>query len=126
MIRSSESNAKTPFPGVVLGETWRARRAENKRRDGVKEALEQHEAQLQELEARIVRDRQREEESTRRERELEKVVEEVRVLLLLLVPIYCPAPGLTRKCCPDADRLNRSTRWLWRAVGRVEKAPEHG
>ncbi|GAA5868296.1 hypothetical protein JCM3774_000997 [Rhodotorula dairenensis] len=62
---------------IILGETWRARRAENKRRDGVKESLEQHEAQIQELEVRIARDRQREEEFARRERELEKVVEEI-------------------------------------------------
>lgn len=44
----------------------------------MKEALEQHDAQILELEARIARDREREEESIRRERELEKVVEEVR------------------------------------------------
>ncbi|GAA5978731.1 hypothetical protein JCM10908_004461 [Rhodotorula pacifica] len=76
-IDANEGGSGIGVVMLFLGETWRGRRAENKRRDGVKDALEQHEAQIQELEARIARDREREDEAIRRERELEKVVEEI-------------------------------------------------
>ncbi|KPV75832.1 uncharacterized protein RHOBADRAFT_66291 [Rhodotorula graminis WP1] len=62
---------------IIIGETWRGKRAENKRRDKVADALEAHEAQLEALELRLVEEQKEREEVVKRERELGKVVEEI-------------------------------------------------
>ncbi|BGP45990.1 hypothetical protein JCM10450v2_001829 [Rhodotorula kratochvilovae] len=62
---------------IIVGETYRGKRAESKRRDAVKDALEAHEAQLEALELRLVEEQKEREEVMQRERELGKVVEEI-------------------------------------------------
>ncbi|GAA6023852.1 hypothetical protein JCM10207_005395 [Rhodosporidiobolus poonsookiae] len=62
---------------IIIGETYRSRAAESKRRDKVKDALAQHEAELVEVWQRLTREQEQREEAARRERELEKIVEEI-------------------------------------------------
>ncbi|GAA5947640.1 hypothetical protein JCM10213_002241 [Rhodosporidiobolus nylandii] len=62
---------------IILGETWRSRRAENQRRDLVKDTLAQHEAELAQLKERLQQEREERIDGVKRERELEKVVEEI-------------------------------------------------
>ncbi|GAA6000779.1 OPA3 family protein [Rhodotorula paludigena] len=65
---------------IIIGETYRGKRAESKRRDRVHDLLEQHEEQILKLEARLGAERKEREEIVARERELEKIVEEIVVI----------------------------------------------
>ncbi|GAA5925848.1 hypothetical protein JCM1841_006336 [Sporobolomyces salmonicolor] len=65
---------------IIIGETYRGKRAEGKRRDAINETLETHEAQIKALQGRMLDERERRADAERRERELEKIVEEVVII----------------------------------------------
>lgn len=94
---------------TVMGETWRSRRAEGKRRDAVQDQLETYGVEIAELKEALAEERTEREAGVSRERDLEKIVEEVRSfplsfsLLLLASPFSSPSQlGLT---APLAHRL---------------------
>ncbi|GAA6029492.1 hypothetical protein JCM8097_003706 [Rhodosporidiobolus ruineniae] len=62
---------------IIIGETYRSRRADSKRRDQIKDSLAAHEEQLKALNERLGREKTEREEAEKRERELEKIVEEI-------------------------------------------------
>ncbi|GAA5861646.1 hypothetical protein JCM8547_000693 [Rhodosporidiobolus lusitaniae] len=62
---------------IILGETYRSRRAESVRRDAIKDALSAHDQELEALRAEVKKEREERREEQGRERELEKVVEEI-------------------------------------------------
>ena len=68
-----------------MGENWRSRRKEGKRRDLVHDALETHDQEIASLKVLLEEERQEREEGISRERDLEKIVEEV----------------CMRHCCPS-------------------------
>ncbi|GAA5891557.1 hypothetical protein JCM5296_004257 [Sporobolomyces johnsonii] len=65
---------------IIIGETYRGKRAEGKRRDAINDTLEAHEAQIKALQDRILDERERRADAERRVRELEKIVEEVVII----------------------------------------------
>ncbi|GAA5990498.1 hypothetical protein JCM11641_007739 [Rhodosporidiobolus odoratus] len=65
---------------IIVGETYRSRRSESKRRDAVQDSLSNHEAALEQLKERLKEEREEREEAGKRERELEKVVEEIVII----------------------------------------------
>ncbi|BGP29864.1 hypothetical protein JCM10296v2_001612 [Rhodotorula toruloides] len=62
---------------IIFGETWRSKRAEGKRRDAVQDALEQNKADIERLQEILNEEKQEREDAVKREKELEKVVEEI-------------------------------------------------
>lgn len=62
---------------IILGENYRSSRKESKRRDLVAETLASQAAELAALREAIEEERDERERSVRRERDLEKIVEEV-------------------------------------------------
>lgn len=69
---------RTEVRHAVFGETWRSKRAEGKRRDAVQDALEQNKADIERLQEILNEEKQEREDAVKREKELAKVVEEVR------------------------------------------------
>ncbi|GAA5882240.1 hypothetical protein JCM1840_004546 [Sporobolomyces johnsonii] len=65
---------------IIIGETYRGKRAEGKRRDAINDTLEAHEAQIKALQDRMLDERERRADAERRVRELEKIVEEVVII----------------------------------------------
>jgi hypothetical protein len=98
----------TPTDCAVFGETWRSKRAEGKRRDAVQDALEQNQADIERLQEMLNEEKQEREDALKREKELEKVVEEVRPLRVSLSTLG----QLTRR----ADRVDWPARWFRRAA----------
>lgn len=64
-----------------MGETYRSRRAEGKRRDAVTDRLDELEEELAAVRVTIDYEKSERLEGINREKELEKVVEEVSLLL---------------------------------------------
>ncbi|KAI5479308.1 optic atrophy 3-like family protein [Pseudohyphozyma bogoriensis] len=62
---------------LIMGETWRSSRKEQGRRDLVKETLENHGNEIQELRKKLEQEQAERERGTQRERELEGIVEEI-------------------------------------------------
>ncbi|KAK4333009.1 optic atrophy 3-like family protein [Rhodotorula toruloides] len=62
---------------IIFGETWRSKRAEGKRRDAIQDALEQNKADIERLQGILNEEKQEREDAVKREKELEKVVEEI-------------------------------------------------
>ncbi|BGP22619.1 optic atrophy 3-like family protein [Rhodotorula toruloides] len=62
---------------IIFGETWRSKRAEGKRRDAVQDALEQNKSDIVRLHEMLNEEKQEREDAIKREKELEKVVEEI-------------------------------------------------
>ncbi|GAA5911063.1 hypothetical protein JCM6882_006866 [Rhodosporidiobolus microsporus] len=108
---------------IIVGETYRGRRAESKRRDKVADALALHDAQLEEVKARLEREREAREEAVKRERELEKIVEEI-----VLIGLH----GGFGELPPDwqrhlrVGRLAREFGTTGRVVGEGEEGEEEG
>ncbi|KAL8281005.1 hypothetical protein RQP46_006684 [Phenoliferia psychrophenolica] len=62
---------------IIIGESWRSSRKEGRRRDLVAETLEEHETKLRELNEALAKERKEREEGMGREKDLQKVVDEV-------------------------------------------------
>ncbi|GAA5822617.1 hypothetical protein JCM11251_004318 [Rhodosporidiobolus azoricus] len=73
----SEAFLFTVAATIIMGETYRGRRAESKRRDKVADALALHDTQLRDVKERLEKERKERDEAVKRERELEKIVEEI-------------------------------------------------
>ncbi|ORY78468.1 optic atrophy 3 protein-domain-containing protein [Leucosporidium creatinivorum] len=62
---------------IIMGETWRSRRAEGKRRDAVQDQLDSYGVEIAGLKEALVEERSEREAGVSRERDLEKIVEEI-------------------------------------------------
>jgi hypothetical protein len=91
-----------PLARAVIGETWRSRRSDQKKRDAITDSLAQHDAQLDALRIQLEKEMEVREEGVKRERELEKIVEEVRSLPILSLGLKRSADAV------DESRLSSS------------------
>ncbi|GAA5932889.1 glycine decarboxylase subunit H [Sporobolomyces koalae] len=62
---------------IIIGETYRSRASESKRRDQVRESLESHESEIEELRERLKETELRSDQETKRNQDLTNIVEQV-------------------------------------------------
>jgi hypothetical protein len=90
---------------TVMGESWRSRRAEGKRRDAVHDQLETYGVEIADLKEALAEERSEREAGVSRERDLEKIVEEVRSMSSSFASLpLSPACGLLPSPRADLSR----------------------
>ncbi|KAM0755338.1 OPA3-domain-containing protein [Meredithblackwellia eburnea MCA 4105] len=126
---------------LILGETWRSRRKDSQRRDLVAETLEQHEEELKGLRERLDQEAKERASGVDRERELEKIVEEVVSIGVRGGWLEVPSSGWeshvrlsdqTRQAGKfsvlnvrsEEDKAEESTSAIMRELSRIEKVQQ--